>query len=111
MEVEYKLRLGSDQNAGDYLSIFIRTTETVPRRMEHFSVQYVARIVEHEYRIIRYDSSHGTPHRHRFNKTGQTTDRRAYPNETLDQMFDRAKNDLTKNWRRFRDEFIREEGL
>lgn len=106
--VEYPIPLDSET---EELFVHIETSETLPRRLEHFSIQYRSFIGGRWYPIVRYDASHGAPHRHILDKDGENVERRLYPNQTHEQVLARARDDLVNGWQRFREDFIKREGL
>ncbi len=79
--------------------------------LEHFSIQYQAVIGDADYPIVRYDTSHGTPHRHVLDRFGQTVRKDFFSGRPFKQALNDAQADLKANWRRYRAEFIEREGL
>lgn len=80
-------------------------------QIELFSVQYEASIGERMMAVARYDSSHGVAHRDLLDRFGRNMDKRWFPGVPLDQALTFAIQDFKLNWRRYRQDFIRREGL
>jgi hypothetical protein len=95
-------------------TVLLETEEDVLRceltiddgKVTRMTLQYEADIKGEWREVVRYDTSHGFLHRHRFwLPPGRQIDAREDSDDPVDdytQAFERAKKDLTANWRRYR---------
>lgn len=75
-----------------------------------FSVQYLARIQERWYPVVRFDTAHGRPHMDVSNPDGTSFRINLAPGLGYREVFNTAVDDVSRNWRRYREEFERRMG-
>jgi hypothetical protein len=72
----------------------------------YFTVQYEARVDGRWRPVVRYDSSHDTPHRDTLDGDGRVIDKLWLPTLPLKQALDYARDDLKANWSRYRADYL-----
>ena len=72
-----------------------------------FSVQYLARIGERWYPVVRFDTVHGGPHVDVASPDGTSVRIDLDPGLGYRQAFDMALTDISRQWRHYREEFER----
>jgi len=72
-----------------------------------FSVQYLARIGESWYPIVRFDTAHGGPHMDVASPDGTSVRIDLAPGLGYRQAFDMALTDISRQWQHYREEFER----
>jgi len=75
-------------------------------RVVEFAVQYEANVDGVWYRVMRYDSAHGYPHRDVLDPQGNTVQKEPV-NLSYAEAFTFAYDDIEANWPRYREEFLR----
>jgi hypothetical protein len=96
----YLVDLGPD----DRLRVSIHTDRG---QVLYFTVQYETRVGGKWHPVVRYDSSHGTPHRDLLNADGTVRDKLWLPARPIKQALDEAAADLKTNWMTYRADFLR----
>ena len=72
-----------------------------------FVIQYEAEI-EGEWReIVRYDTTHGSPHKDIMHPDGSET-KEEFPHYTRAEVMTLGQNDIRKNWQKYREQYERE---
>jgi hypothetical protein len=88
----------------DRIRVFVRAPFG---RLEYYTVQYEAYIDGDWRPVVRYDPSHGYPHRDLLNADGTVADKLWFPTLSRKQALDAAAADLKANWPAYRADFIR----
>ena len=77
-------------------------------RIGDFVVQYEALIDGEFHPVVRYDGSHGHPHRDTLDWSGATIDKRwAAEGTSMSHALAEGIRDIRSNWEYYRDEFLR----
>ena len=73
-----------------------------------FVVQYEIYLDDRWRPVVRYDSAHGRPHRDELDWEGYVVEKHWFPAGTTNAAaFSIARGEIRRQWRLFRDEFIR----
>ena len=81
------------------------TLEKEGGRVMDFVVNYVATVGGRDHSVVRYDTSHGFPHKDVMNSDGRLERKERMPNIDLHWLVDSAIDDLKENWRTYRQRF------
>lgn len=73
-----------------------------PGRIVRFAITYSAWLRDRWREVIRYDNFHGSLHRQRFWRSEEPEPMAPEERLPLDQLVARVRDDLRKNWRRYR---------
>ncbi len=73
-----------------------------------FVVQYEIYVDDRWHPVVRYDSAHGRPHRDELDWEGHVVEKQWFPAGISNAAaFTIARDELRRQWRLFRDEFMR----
>jgi hypothetical protein len=86
--------------------IRVRLT-TAHGRLTQFAVQYETIIDGQLCPVVRFDNAHGYAHRDLLNRQGRIKQKDAMPgNPTLAEALTQGRNDIVRNWPRYRREYF-----
>lgn len=88
---------------GDRVTVRFRAAKG---KIADFAVQYFSEIDGIAYEIVRYDGSHGHPHRDTLDHRGRVVRKTWLDTDHNTAMTD-AIDDLTDHWERYREDFRR----
>lgn len=73
-----------------------------PSRLRRFALTYSAWLAGRWQEVVRYDNFHGYVHRQPYWRTRRPERLRGVEGKPMDAVLDACREDLRKNWRRYR---------